>query len=69
MSYKEVAKILVKNGWRKKRQRGSHIIYEKDGMTFFGEYRSSLDTGEDWTDHAFYVHGISHEPVVATWNR
>ena len=32
MSYKEVAKILVKNGWRKKRQRGSHIIYEKDGM-------------------------------------
>ena len=44
-------------------------VYEEDGMTFFGEYRSSLDTGEDWTDHAFYVHGISHEPVVATWTR
>lgn len=44
-------------------------VYEKDGMTFFGEYRSSLDTGEDWTDHAFYVHGVSREPVIATWTR
>ena len=42
-------------------------VYEKDGMAFFGEYRSSLDTGEDWTDHAFYVHGISREPVITTW--
>ena len=44
-------------------------VYEEDGMTFLGEYRSSLDTGEDWTDHAFYVHGISREPVVVTWTR
>lgn len=31
MSYKDVARKLIKNGWRKKRQTGSHVIYEKNG--------------------------------------
>lgn len=31
MSYRDVAKILLKNGWKKKRQKGSHVIFEKNG--------------------------------------
>ena len=31
MSYKDVASKLVKNGWSKKRQKGSHVIFEKNG--------------------------------------
>ena len=45
------------------------MVYEKDGLAFMGEYTSSLDTGEDWTDHAFYVQGDYYEPVITTWNR
>ena len=44
------------------------MVYEKDGLAFMGEYTSSLDTGEDWTDHAFYVQGDHYEPVITTWN-
>ena len=44
------------------------MVYEKDGLAFMGEYTSSLDTGEDWTDHAFYVQGDYYEPVITTWN-
>ncbi len=43
-------------------------VYEKDGLTFLGEYRSSLDTGENWANHSFYVQGDYYEPVIATWN-
>ena len=32
MSTKRVIKTLQKNGWRLIRQRGSHKIYEKDGI-------------------------------------
>ena len=32
-----------------------------------GEYKSSLDTGEDWSNHAFYVQGNYYEPVAAAW--
>ena len=42
-------------------------VYEKDGLTYLGEYKSSLDTGEDWSDHAFYVQGNYYEPVAAAW--
>ncbi len=42
-------------------------VYEKEGLTFLGEYRSSLDTGENWENHSFYVQGEYHEPVVAAW--
>ena len=42
-------------------------VYEKDGLTYLGEYKSSLDTGEDWSNHAFYVQGNYYEPVTAAW--
>lgn len=31
MSYKDVARRLIRNGWHKKRQTGSHVIFEKNG--------------------------------------
>lgn len=32
--YKDVVRKLKKNGWIRKRQKGSHVIFEKDGITF-----------------------------------
>lgn len=43
-------------------------VYEKDGLAFLGEYKSSLDTGENWANHSFYVQGDHYEPVITTWN-
>lgn len=31
--YRDVARKLRKNGWTIKRQKGSHVIFEKDGNT------------------------------------
>mgnify|MGYP003299529493 CR=1 FL=1 len=33
MSYLDVVRKLSKNGWNFKRQSGSHMIYEKNGIT------------------------------------
>jgi len=34
MKSKEFHRLILRNGWRKKRQEGSHITYEKDGRTY-----------------------------------
>lgn len=41
-------------------------VYEADGLVYLGEYKSSLDTGEDWADHSFYVRGKNFAPVAVT---
>lgn len=33
MTIKKLTKVLEKNGWKVKSQKGSHIKYEKDGKT------------------------------------
>lgn len=33
MYSKELLKLALKNGWRKDRQKGAHIILKKDGKT------------------------------------
>ena len=43
-------------------------VYEKDGLVYLGEYDSSLDTGENWDNYAFYVRGKTFDPVGVTWD-
>lgn len=33
MTIRELVKVLKKDGWKKIRQSGSHMIYEKNGIT------------------------------------
>ena len=42
-------------------------VYEENGLAYVGEYKSSLDTGEDWTNHAFHVRGRDFNPVEVAW--
>lgn len=44
-------------------------VYEEEGLVYFGEYTNSLDTGENWANHSFYVRVNDFNPVVATWTR
>ena len=44
-------------------------VYEEEGLVYFGEYTNSLDTGENWANHSFYVRVNDFHPVVATWTR
>ena len=42
-------------------------VYEEDGLSYLGEYSSSLDTGENWANHSLYVRGNNYDPVDVTW--
>lgn len=34
MKYNELHRLVLRNGWLVRRQRGSHVIYEKEGRTY-----------------------------------
>jgi mRNA interferase HicA len=34
MKSNELHRLILKNGWQKLRQAGSHVIYEKNGVTY-----------------------------------
>ena len=34
MKYSELHRLILRNGWIAIRQKGSHIIYEKDGRRY-----------------------------------
>ena len=42
-------------------------VYDASGLLYFGEYRSSLDTGEDATYDSFYCRGCYYDPVAVRW--
>lgn len=43
MKSKELHRLILKNGWRKLRQAGSHVIYEKEGRTYSVPYHGSKE--------------------------
>ena len=45
MSYKDIVRELKRNGWKKRRQSGSHVIYEKDGKIVPIPYRKDIPPG------------------------
>jgi len=34
MKYNELHRLVLRNGWIVRRQKGSHVIYEMDGRTY-----------------------------------
>lgn len=46
MKSNELHRLILKNGWRFVRARGSHYIYEKDGRTYPVPYHSSSEVGK-----------------------
>lgn len=34
MKYNEFIRLIERNGWKRKRQTGSHIVFEKDGRIY-----------------------------------
>lgn len=34
MKYNELHRLIIRNGWMVRRQKGSHVIYEKSGRTY-----------------------------------
>ncbi len=34
MKYNELHRLVLRNGWIVRRQKGSHVIYEKDGRIY-----------------------------------
>jgi mRNA interferase HicA len=42
----ELNKLILKNGWKVVRQRGSHIIYEKDGVIYPVPFHGTKEVGK-----------------------
>ena len=42
-------------------------VYDATGLLYFGEYRSSLDTGEDAASGGFYCRGCDYDPLAVRW--
>ncbi len=45
MKSSELNKLILKNGWRIIRQKGSHVIYEKNGITYIATFHGSKEVG------------------------
>lgn len=46
MKYKEFHKLIQKQGWRIKRQTGSHVFYEKNGKIYPVPYHGSKEVAK-----------------------
>jgi len=46
MKSSELHRLILKNGWRHIRTKGSHYIYEKDGKTYPAPYHGSDEVGK-----------------------
>ena len=46
MKSSELNRLTLKNGWRVFRQSGSHIIYEKNGITYVATFHGSKEVGK-----------------------
>jgi len=45
MKSSELNKLILRNGWEPIRQRGSHIIYEKDCIRYTATFHGSKEVG------------------------
>lgn len=46
MKSSELNKLILANGWRIVRQRGSHVTYEKDGKRYQATFHGSKEVGK-----------------------
>ena len=46
MKSSELNKLILKNSWTVVRQRGSHIIYEKNGIYYTATFHGSKEVGK-----------------------
>lgn len=46
MKFAEIHRIVVRNGWTVLRQSGSHVIYQKDGITYPVPYHGGKEMGK-----------------------
>ena len=46
MKSSELQKLILSNGWRIVRQTGSHIIYEKNGVSYPVPFHGSKEVGK-----------------------
>ncbi|MDR2970268.1 MAG: type II toxin-antitoxin system HicA family toxin [Tannerellaceae bacterium] len=46
MKYKEFHRIIIRQGWMKVRQSGSHVVYEKNGRKIPVPYHGSKEFPE-----------------------
>ena len=42
----ELNKLILQNGWKAIRQRGSHVTYEKDGIRYTATFHGSKEVGK-----------------------
>lgn len=42
-------------------------VYTKEGMQYYGEYRSSLSTGTDYDNYNYHCRGTDYVPVKVKW--
>lgn len=45
MKSSELHRLILKNGWQKLRQAGSHVIYEKNGRVVSVPYHGAKEMG------------------------
>ena len=46
MKSSELNRLILKNGWKILRQSGSHVIYEKNGITYSATFHGSKEVGK-----------------------
>ena len=46
MKSSELNKLILQNGWKAIRQRGSHVTYEKDGIRYTATFHGSKEVGK-----------------------
>lgn len=46
MKSSELNRLILRNGWIVVRQRGSHVIYEKDGVRYTSTSHGSKEVGK-----------------------
>jgi len=46
MKSSELIRLIERNGWKKLRQIGSHIVYEKNGAAYIATFHGSKEVGK-----------------------
>jgi predicted RNA binding protein YcfA (HicA-like mRNA interferase family) len=46
MKSSELNRLIQKNGWKILRQSGSHVIYERNGVTYPATFHGSKEVGK-----------------------
>lgn len=43
-------------------------VYDASGMLYYGEYESSLSTGESFSDYQYYCRPVDYNPLEIVWS-